>query len=525
MEGFFSWFKSGNKIKRWLFLILLAMISICYAMSIIMATDTLDMKNIIKIVFLFVFGFIGIVLGCISIQKRNLEILVKKTDKRNNVKSLLYDKKVYTQGPKIVVIGGGNGLNTVLRGLKEYTENITAIVTVSDYGDKHSDSRMLLDTLPLEDIKQSIIALSENEEEMSKLINHKFRYGSLKSLSFGDIYLLAMQNLYSDFSKSVEKSKNVLNITGRVLPVTLDEIEICAELTDGTVIKGRSEIPETVNDKVASINRVYISPSNTKAAPGVVEAIRDADAIIIGPGSLYTNVIPNLLVKGVSKAIKESKGFKIYISNIMTEPGQTYNYSLSDHIKAIKRHIGEGTIDYCIYDTGEITPEFIRKYNMKGAELVEQDIQKAKAEGVKLIKRDLASIENNHIWHNPDAIAKTIIELICEDMKFKDKQNDPQYLMLSQKVKFKKIKMGKKEKWKKPKLDKAGRSKFYSKYEDRIISLKESNEKVKKDMISHQKNNQILQKVSGMKKFNTEMKKRKEKEESEKKKFLDNIKF
>ena len=239
MEGFFSWFKSGNKIKRWLFLILLAMISICYAMSIIMATDTLDMKNIIKIVFLFVFGFIGIVLGCISIQKRNLEILVKKTDKRNNVKSLLYDKKVYTQGPKIVVIGGGNGLNTVLRGLKEYTENITAIVTVSDYGDKHSDSRMLLDTLPLEDIKQSIIALSENEEEMSKLINHKFRYGSLKSLSFGDIYLLAMQNLYSDFSKSVEKSKNVLNITGRVLPVTLDEIEICAELTDGTVIKGR----------------------------------------------------------------------------------------------------------------------------------------------------------------------------------------------------------------------------------------------------------------------------------------------
>ena len=179
------------------------------------------------------------------------------------------------------------------------------------------------------------------------------------------------------------------------------------------------------------------------------------------------------------------------------------------------------TVSYNVLPKMTITLTFVFNLNI----IPEHTGTVVKAEGVKLIKRDLASIENNHIWHNPDAIAKTIIELICEDMKFKDKQNDPQYLMLSQKVKFKKIKMGKKEKWKKPKLDKAGRSKFYSKYEDRIISLKESNEKVKKDMISHQKNNQILQKVSGMKKFNNEMKKRKEKEESEKKKFLDNIKF
>lgn len=524
MKGFFSWFKSGNKIKRWLFLIILAMVSICYAMSIVMVTDTLDIKTIIKIVVLFVFGFVGIVIGCISLQKRSLEILVKKTDKRANVKSLIYDKKVYDQGPKIVVIGGGSGLNAVLRGLKEYTENITAVVTVSDYGDKHSDSRMLLDTLPLEDIKESVVALAGNEEEMNNLINFKFQYGNLKALSFGDLYLLAMQNLYSDFSKSVEKSKDILNMTGRVLPVTQEEIEICAELTDGTVVKGRSEIPEAIDEKIVAVKRVYISPSNVKPAPGVIEAIKDADAVIIGPGSLYTNVIPNLLVKGVAKAIKESKAFKIYISNIMTEPGQTYNYSLSDHIKAIKRHIGEGSIDYCIYDTGEIMPEFIRKYNMKGSELVEQDIQKAKAEGIKMIKRDLATIENNHIRHNPDAIAKAIIELICEDLKFRDRQNDPQYLMLSHKLKYKKIKSPKKAKWKKPKLDKTGKSKFYSKYEDRILSLKESNEKIKKDMIAYKKSNQILEKVSGMRKFNADIKRRKENEEKEKKKFLDSIK-
>ena len=433
MKGFFSWFKTGNKIKRWLFLIILSMVSICYAFSTIMVTETLDMKTIYKIIALFVIGFLGIVIGLISIQKRSLEILVKRTDKRSDVKSLIYNKKVYDQGPKIVVIGGGNGLNTVLRGLKTYTQNITAIVTVSAYGDKNSDSRMLLDTLPLEDIKQSIVALSGNEQEMENIMNFKFQYGSLKALSFGDIYLLAMQNIHSDFAKSVEKAKEVLNMTGRVLPVTQEEIEICAELSDGTTIKGRNEIPDAINEKIVSIKRVYISPSNTKAAPGVIEAIREADAIIIGPGSLYTNVIPNLLVKGVSKAIKESNGFKIYISNIMTEPGQTYNYSLSDHIKAIKRHIGEGMIDYCIYDTGEITPEFIRMYNLKGAELVEQDIQRAKAEGVNLIKRDLATVEDDHIRHDSDAIAKAVIELICEDLRFKDKQNDPQYLMLKQK--------------------------------------------------------------------------------------------
>ena len=523
MKGFFSWFKSGNKIKRWLIVILISIIAICYAMSTIFVTNALDFKTIIKIVGLFILGFVGIVFGCISIQKRNLEILVKQTDKRDNVKSLIYDKKVYSQGPKIVAIGGGNGLNAVLRGLKNYTDNITAIVTVSDYGERKTDSRMILDTLPIDDIKESIIALAKNEEEMRNLIDYKFEYGSLKSLSFCDIYLLAMQNLYSDFSKSVEKSRDVLNITGRVLPVTQDEIEICAELSDGTVIKGRNEIPDTVNEKTSNINRIYISPSNCKVAPGVVEAIKEADAIIIGPGSLYTNVIPNLLVKGVSKAIKESNGFKIYISNIMTEPGQTYNYSLSDHIKAIKRHIGEGMVDYCIYDTGEIIPEYIRKYNMKGSELVEQDIQKAKSEGVKLIKRDLATIENKFIRHNPDSIAKSIIELICEDLKFRDKQNDPQYLILRQKLKYKKIKSDKKPKWKKQRLNKRGKSKFYSKYEERILSIKESDEKLKRRAIADKKGNQILEKISSMKKYNIENEKRKKNEEKEKKKFINSI--
>ena len=281
-------------------------------------------------------------------------------------------------------------------------------------------------------------------------------------------------------------------MTGKVLPVTLEEIKICAELEDGTVIENKERIPEVVNEKTSKINRIYINPSNCKAAPGVIEAIQEADAIIIGPGSLYTNIIPNLLVKGVAKAIKESKAFKIYVSNLMTEPGQTDNYSLSEHIRAIQEHAGKGVIDYCIYDTGEIIPEFIRKYNMEGSELVEQDISRAKVEGVNLMQRNLSYIDGDYIRHNPDAIAASIIQLICDDLKFKDMQNDTQYMMLNDKLKNakKSIKNDKKAekqnasknaniKTKQDKNNTRQQSKFFKKYQDRIESIKESELKLK----------------------------------------------
>ena len=165
----------------------------------------------------------------------------------------------------------------------------------------------------------------------------------------------------------------------------------------------------------------------------MIEAIKNADCIVIGPGSLYTNVIPNLLVNGVTKAIKESVAIKVYISNIMTEPGQTDNYSVSDHLNAIIDHCGKGIIDYCIYDTGEIIPEFIKKYNFEGQDLVEQDIEKVK--GIKFLQRNLSMISDEHIRHDPNLVASSIIELICDDLKYQDKQNDPQYLMLNTKLK------------------------------------------------------------------------------------------
>ena len=510
MKGFLEWFKSSSKMKRWIFLILIGVVVICFAISKILVTNKLEsVKDVLIIVVGFVIGFISIIVGLVHMNKRTLELLVEKTDKREekNLSSLIFNRKVYSQGPKIVVIGGGTGLNTVLKGLKKYTDNLTAIVTVSDYGEASTDSRKILETLPLEDIKESMVALASNEDEMNNLLNYKFEDGKLKSLSFGDIYLLAMQNVYKDFSKSVKQSSEVLNITGKVMPVTMEEMKICAELEDGTVVENREDIPEMVNRKSSKINRIFINPTNCRVAPGVAEAIEEADAIIIGPGNLYTNVLPNLLVKGVTRAIKNCRGFKIYISNIMTEPGQTHEYSLSDHIKAIIDHVGEGVIDYCIYDTGEIVPEIIRKYNEEGSELVDQDTAKAKSMGMHLLKRDLATVDGERIRHNPDAIAASIVELICEDLKFRDMQNNPEYMILNDKLKFKKKKIKERKKHKVGKLnnlDEEKRSKFLNKYQDRIKSIKESDKKSKlraRKAKKAAKTNQILDRAP-KKKYN-----------------------
>jgi len=490
MKGFLKWFKSSTKIKRWMLLILVGILLTCYGMSRVLTANELAFQELGKIIALFIIGFVSIVVGMVYLQRRTLELLVQDSDtreikKKAEVKSLIFNKKVYNQGPKVVVIGGGTGLNSVLKGLKHYTDNITAIVTVSDYGEVATDSRKMLETKPVQDIIDSFVALSGHEGIMDALLKHKFQKGKLKDLSFGDIYLLAMNEITGDFSQSVEQAKNILGITGKVLPVTLDEIEICAELEDGTVIEKRSKIPEEVSNKVSKISRIYIRPTNCRPAPGVLEAISQADAIIIGPGSLYTSVIPNLLVKGVSRAIKESKGFKIYISNIMTEPGQTDNYTLSDHIKAIQEHAGKDIIDYCIYDTQEIVPEFIRKYNLEGQDMIEIDAGKAKSLGVKLMQRKLATIEDEKIRHNSDGIATAIISLICDDLKFRDQQNDAQYMLLNNRMKDTKKNLKKNQKTekanssKKPKNKKKSKSKFLSKYNERIQSIQESDTKQK----------------------------------------------
>ena len=461
MKGFFEWFKSSTKMKRWFLMIVIGIVLCCYGFSKILIEKELLLEELVWIIAAFVVGFIFVVLGIIFIQKRTLELLVQANstvvgEKNVNIQSLIFNKNVYEEGPKVVVIGGGTGLNTVLEGIKKYTNNITAIVTVSDYGKKATNSRKELDLLPLEDIKDGIIALADNEEEMKKIMNYHFRTNQLMGLSFGDIYMLATKELYGNMAESIQKSSNILKITGKVLPATLDEINICAELKDGTIVEEREKISDITYHKATKINRIYITPSNCIPAPGVLEAIKEADAIIIGPGSLYTNVIPNLLVKNVAKTIKESKAFKIYVSNIMTEPGQTDNYSISEHIQAIIDHAGGKIIDYCICDTGEVVPEYIRKYNKQGSDLVEIDLSKVSNLGVNVIHKHMSRIEGEKIRHDADTVAVAIMELICTDLKFKDQQYDTKYILLNSKLKDQKKQEKKKEKVQKRKTESGG---------------------------------------------------------------------
>ena len=513
MNGIIKWFSPKSKLKRWMLLILIGIAFICYGTAEILVLKEMSFGELTKIIITFVIGVIAVVSGLIFLNKRILEILIESTDDRMNdksnvnVKSLIFNKKVYHQGPNIVVIGGGTGLNTVLSGLKKYTDNITAIVTISDYGEAESESRKELQTMPLDDVKDSIVALSAStqEGEIDRLFNYKFTEGKLRNLTFADIYFSAMKNVNKDFADSIIKSNEVLNIVGKVLPVTLDEMNITAELQNGYLVTEKSKIPEVVYDRVTKINRIYLNPTNCRPAPGVIEAIKEADCIIIGPGSLYTNVIPNLLVNGVAKAIKESTGLKVYISNIMTEPGQTDEYSVSDHLNAIIDHCGKGIVDYCIYDTGEVVPEFIKKYNLEGQDLVDSNIDKVK--GITFLQRNLSMISaDGCIRHDPELVAESIIGLICDDLKYQDKQNDPQYLMLNNKLRedkrVNKIKKQMAKDAKKGQKENTDKSKFRRKYNDRIESIKQADEMIKLKEQKMKKEAKKMKKVKKEEKVN-----------------------
>ena len=498
MNGFMQWFKAGSKMKRWMFLILVGIILACYGLAKILVMKEISIGEVGEVILIFAIGFVAIVIGLVFLNKRTLEVLIESSDERMenkdnvNLKSLIFNKTVYDKGPNIVVIGGGTGLDTVLMGLKNYTNNVTAIVTISDYGEGITDSRRELKTMPLDDVKDSLVALSANEKQVGNLLNYKFKTGRLSGLNFSDIYFSAMKEINENFEDSIIKSNEVLNMIGKVIPVTLDEMKIVAELANGYIVEEKSRIPEVVSDKLTKINRIMISPTNCRPAPGVVEAIKNADCIVIGPGSLYTNVIPNLLVNGVTKAIKESTAIKVYISNIMTEPGQTDDYSIADHINAITEHCGTGIIDYCIYDTGEIIPEYIKKYNREGQDIVEQDISKIK--GIKFLQRNLSIIKGSLIRHDASLVAASIIELICDDLKYQDKQGDPQYLMLNNKLREeKRINKIKKKTAKNAQREREGKankkkktlkskSKFSSKYSDRIESIREADKKAEAKM-------------------------------------------
>ena len=360
---------------------------------------------------------------------------IKVALNNSRIESLIGEKRLLIKGPKIVVIGGGTGLSTMLRGLKYYTSNITAIVTVGDDGGGSGKLREDLGMLPPGDIRNCILALADTEPIMKELLQYRFTDGNLKNQSFGNLFLAAMDGISDNFEDAVQKMSSVLAVTGKVIPVTLDDMQLKAILKNGNIVKGESQIPKEAIKQKSPIERLMLEPEDAVPLKEALDAIKEADAIVMGPGSLYTSVIPNLLVNKISSAVRKSKAYKVYISNIMTQPGETDGFTASDHLKTIQKYGGKDIVECVIANCGAISDELKEKYDKEGAKLVELDEENIKSQGVDLIVGNLIKMESGFIKHDADYLAQILVETIMEKHLLYDKKKIIEYMYLSQRIK------------------------------------------------------------------------------------------
>lgn len=318
------------------------------------------------------------------------------------------------KGPKVVVIGGGTGQSIFLRGLKKFTDNITAVVTVADDGGGSGILREDLGMLPPGDIRNCILALADMEPTMEKVMQYRFTEGQLKGQSFGNLFLAAMNGIYGNFEIAVSKISEIFAITGNVFPITVEDVNLVAQLKNGNLIKGESIIPNEVKKQKSKIDKVFLEPENPKPLKEVINAISEADIIVIGPGSLYTSIIPNLMVEGIVDSILSTNAIKVYISNIMTQPGETDDYNVYDHVKSIINHTKDGIIDVVIANNENISKEDLEKYKQDGSKQVFIDSKQEKkinSLGIKIMESNLAQVKKTYIRHDAEKISKIIIEL------------------------------------------------------------------------------------------------------------------
>jgi uncharacterized cofD-like protein len=309
--------------------------------------------------------------------------------------------------PKIVVIGGGTGLSVMLRGLKEKPMDITAIVTVADDGGSSGRLRNELHMPPPGDIRNVLIALADTEPLLSQVLQYRFKNGSgLAGHSLGNLMLAAMKEISGDFVTAVKQLSRVLAVRGRVLPASNEAIVLHAEMEDGTIVSGESQIP-TVGKR---IKRVFIDPTDSKPLDESIEAIREADGILIGPGSLYTSILPNLLVTGISEEIVKSSAVKMFVCNVMTQPGETDNFTVGDHLQAIYDHVGHHLFDYVIVNNSTIPKKMQKKYAEQGATPVTLDLDRVEEKGFKVIADHLVMFQTL-LRHDANRLSHHIFEL------------------------------------------------------------------------------------------------------------------
>ena len=313
---------------------------------------------------------------------------------------------------KIVVIGGGTGISNILRGLKKVTNDIVAIVTVADDGGGSGALRNELGILPPGDIRNCLISLANTEPIMKDLLRYRFNEGNLKNQNFGNLFIAAMIGITSDFEEAIKKTSEVLAITGKVLPVTTENVTLRAELFNGNIVEGESKIPNEVIKNKTGIKNISIIPSDVKPLRDCVNEILNADIILLGPGSLYTSILPNLKIEEVVKAINMSKGLRVYISNIMTQPGETDGYTLSDHVNSIFSNTDISSLDYVIANDKLLEKHILKKYESKNSNQVICDYDEISKLDLILIKDDLVKLKDDFIRHDHNKLACIIRDIM-----------------------------------------------------------------------------------------------------------------
>lgn len=413
----FKWLYPGMHIKRWLFLLLFGIslmgLGIAYLLKEAYLTYTFPGEfRYITLQFMPRWGrgllFMSLSLSTIGIAiyklSESLLFAFVRPDRDKSMAQAIYNKRILGRGPKVVAIGGGTGLSTLLRGLKGYTSNLTAIVTVADDGGSTGRLRQEFGVVAPGDIRQCIAALAEAEPLMSKLFQYRFTEGTgLEGHSFGNLFIVAMSEVTGNFEAAIHETSRVLNVRGSILPSTLEDVTLSARTHEDEMIHGEHNISE----KGAAIRDLYLNPANAEAHPDAVRAILDADVIVIGPGSLYTSVMPNLLVTGLQKALQASTAMRIFVCNVATQHGETDGFSVADHLEAIERHAGRGLF-HVVVANNNIVSELPEAWQSAPVTVDRGDGDGLR--GARLVEADVIAEENRY-RHDPVKLAATILRL------------------------------------------------------------------------------------------------------------------
>ena len=420
------WFTPGLHVKRWLGLLMVGMVLISLGIGYVLANVYrsgvrlppifyyLTLQFLHRYVRGALFGAMGLAIILYALYKLTQSVLGPFLPGRDRALSeIIYNYRFLQKGPRVVALGGGTGLSTLLRGLKKYTGNLTAIVTVADDGGSSGRLRQEYRILPPGDFRQCITALADVEPLMTTLFQHRFKEGSLNGHSFGNLFIMAMAEITGDFEHAIRESGRVLAVRGQIVPSTLRDVTLMAEMADGQTRVGESSIPLHNGDGngavATAIKRVFLQPEPT-INPEAEEAILNAEMIIVGPGSLYTSILPNLVVDGMAEAIKASPAIKVFICNVATQPGETDAFRVGDHLKAIEGHLGANIFDFVIVNSNNNFP-LPASAQSAGIRRVVYDAATVNQRSIHAV---LVDVVNPRIstHHDPDKLARAIMKKI-----------------------------------------------------------------------------------------------------------------